>query len=152
MVGSHWLGFFRGNETQSAVFVANATRKGTIRGKPVEGDQHESVENFPPQTLSFQIAPVDEPSKAVPAQTEANEPELAEADGKVYPFSWWKAGLSAFFLLVGFTDFSADPGTSLFFIIPSAWYLLMSAIYRDKLHKRRWLWVWAVAFACLIIF
>ncbi|PXY04071.1 hypothetical protein CKF53_11320 [Corynebacterium striatum] len=127
------MGFFRGNETQSAVFVANATRKGTIRGKPVEGDQHESVENFPPQTLSFQIAP-------------------AEADGKVYPFSWWKACLSAFFLLVGFTDFSADPGTSLFFIIPSAWYLLMSAIYRDKLHKRRWLWGWAVAFACLISF
>lgn len=28
----------------------------------------------------------------------------------------------------------------------------MSGIYRDKLHKRRWLWVWAVAFACLIIF
>ncbi|CQD03457.1 hypothetical protein U2A404210071 [Corynebacterium striatum] len=36
-----------GNETQWAVLVANATRKGTIRGKPVEGDQHESVENSP---------------------------------------------------------------------------------------------------------
>ena len=106
----------------------------------------------PQPAQSFQPPPVDEPSEAVPAQTKTNEPEPAEADGKVYPFSWWKAGLSAFFLLVGFTDFSADPGTSLFFIIPSAWYLLMSAIYRNELHKRRWLLVWAVAFACRIIF
>lgn len=106
----------------------------------------------PQPAQSFQPAPVDEPSEVVPAQTEANELEPAEADGKVYPFSWWKAGLSAFFLLVGFNDFSAEPGASLFFIIPSAWYLLMSVIYRDKLHKRRWLWVWAVAFACRIIF
>ncbi|MFW9181419.1 hypothetical protein ACOJAB_07890 [Corynebacterium striatum] len=39
----------------------------------------------PQPAQSFQPAPVDEPSEVVPAQTEANELEPAEADGKVYP-------------------------------------------------------------------
>ncbi|MGX1738401.1 hypothetical protein ACWIB8_04420 [Corynebacterium flavescens] len=93
----------------------------------------------------------------VPEVSEYSEPVISEADknrgGKIYRFSWFRAVAAVFFLLVGISALD-DPeiGTALFFLVPSAWYLLMSWNNRGEPkvpQKRYWPLVWIAAFVLL---